>query len=111
VRDGSPKGRDAVSVHDSPSLKGHGPTPGRMGWMQRPCYEDYSMGMTDDDDTVYCDVQMPLAQGWELLQLVSTLRESNAHPALNRVFERMQYELITSIDIVENPPTWGPWCQ
>ena len=34
------------------------------------------MGMTDDDDTVYCDVQMPLAQGRELLQLVSTLRES-----------------------------------
>jgi hypothetical protein len=30
------------------------------------------MGMTDDDDTVYCDVQMPLAQGRELLQLVST---------------------------------------
>ena len=42
------------------------------------------MGKTDDDDTVYCDVQMPLAQGRELLQLVSTLRESNAHPALNR---------------------------
>ena len=59
------------------------------------------MGKTDDDDTVYCDVQMPLAQGRELLQLVSTLRESNAHPALNRVFERMQNELSTSIDIVE----------
>ncbi|GFZ63153.1 hypothetical protein PSE10C_07030 [Pseudomonas amygdali pv. eriobotryae] len=69
------------------------------------------MGMTDDDDIVYCDVQMPLAQGRELLQLVSTLKESNAHPALNRVFERMQYELTTSIDIVENPPVWGPWCR
>lgn len=69
------------------------------------------MGMKDDDDTVYCDVQMPLAQGRELLQLVSTLRESNAHPALNRVFERMQYELSTSIDIVENPPPRGSWCQ
>jgi len=31
------------------------------------------MGMTDDDDTVYCDVQMPPAQEPELLQLVSTL--------------------------------------
>ncbi len=48
------------------------------------------MGMTEDDDTVYCDVQMPLEQGRELLQLVTTLRESNAHPTLNRVFERMQ---------------------
>ena len=67
------------------------------------------MGMTDDDDNVYCDVQMPLAQGKELLHLLSTLRESNPHPTLNRVFEQMQYELSTSIDIVENPPTWGLW--
>ena len=69
------------------------------------------MGITDDDDTVYCDVQMPFAQGRELLQLITALRESDAHPSLDRVFEHMQYELSTSIDIVENPPTWGPWCQ
>lgn len=69
------------------------------------------MGMADDDDTVYCDVQMPLAQGRELLQLLSTLRESKAYPTLNRVFEHMQAELSTSIDIIENPPTWGPWRQ
>ncbi len=69
------------------------------------------MGMTDDDDTVYCDVQMPLAQGRELLQLVSTLRESKAHPTLDRVFECMQYELSMTIDILDNPPTWGPWRQ
>jgi hypothetical protein len=67
------------------------------------------MGMTDDDDTVYCDVQMSLAQGRELLQLVSALGESKAHSTLDRVFERMQDELSASIDIVENPPTWGPW--
>ncbi len=65
------------------------------------------MGMTNDDGTVYCDVQMPSAQGKELLQLVTAMRESNAHQALNRVFESMQYELSTSIDIVENPPSWG----
>lgn len=40
------------------------------------------MGMTDDDDTVYCDVQMSLAQGRELLQLVSALRESKPHLTL-----------------------------
>ena len=67
------------------------------------------MGMTDDDDTVYCDVQMSLAQGRELLQLVSALRESKSHSTLDRVFERMQDELSASIDIVENPPTRGPW--
>lgn len=33
----------------------------------------------DDHDTVYCDIQMPLAQGRELLDLVSALRESKAH--------------------------------
>ena len=69
------------------------------------------MGMTDDDDTVYCDIQMPLAQGRELLLLVTTLRESNDHKAQNRVFERIEEELSTSIDIIENPPSWGLWCQ
>ena len=65
----------------------------------------------DGDDTVYCDIQMPVAQGRELLELVNALRESKAHPRLDSVFEHMQYELSTSIDIVDNPPTWGPWCQ
>ncbi|MGO2287045.1 hypothetical protein [Pseudomonas lundensis] len=65
----------------------------------------------DSDDTVYCDIQMPVAQGRELLALVNALRESKAHPRLDRVFEHIQYELRTSIDIVDNPPTWGPWCQ
>lgn len=60
------------------------------------------MGMAeDDDDTVYCDIQMPLAQGRELLELVNALRESKAHPRLDRVFEHLQYELSTSIDIVD----------
>ncbi|WP_347709495.1 hypothetical protein [Pseudomonas sp. Wu6] len=63
----------------------------------------------DSDDTVYCDIQMPVAKGRELLTLVNVLRESKAHPSLDRVFEHMQYELSTSIDIVENPPTWGLW--
>ena len=63
----------------------------------------------DDDDTVYCDIQMPLAQGRELLDLVNALRESNAHPNLDIVFEHMQDELCTSIDIVENPTSWDSW--
>ncbi len=109
--DGSPKGRDAGSVHDSPSPKGHAPTAGRMNWAGRQLYEDFPMGMTDDDGTVYCDIQMPVAEGRELLQLVNTLRDSKAYPSLDKVFEHMQYELSTSIDIVDNPPTWGPWCQ
>lgn len=62
-------------------------------------------------DTVYCDIQMPLAQGRELLELVNALRESRAHPCLDKVFEHMQHELSTSIDIIGNPPSWGPWCR
>ncbi|MDO4234090.1 hypothetical protein [Pseudomonas sp.] len=69
------------------------------------------MGMTDDDDTVYCDIQMPVDQGRELLELVNELRESKAHPRLDKVLKHMQHELSTSIDIIENPPTWGPWCE
>ncbi|MBS7426168.1 hypothetical protein KHW15_11605 [Pseudomonas syringae] len=65
----------------------------------------------DDDGAVYCDIQMPLAQGRELLHLVNTLRDSKAHPKLEKVFEHMHYELSTSIDIIEDPPSWGPWCQ
>ena len=61
--------------------------------------------MRQGDDTVYCDIQMPLAQGRELLELVNALRESRAHPRLDKVFEHMQDELSSSIDFVENPST------
>jgi CheY-like chemotaxis protein len=61
----------------------------------------------NDDDTVYCDVQMPVKQGRELLQLVTALRDSRAHPNLDTVFAHMQLELAMSIDIVENPQPLG----
>ena len=62
----------------------------------------------DDDDTVYCDIQMPVAQGREPLDLLNALRESKAHPRLGKVFEHMQQELSISIDVIENPPTGEP---
>jgi hypothetical protein len=61
----------------------------------------------ENEDTVYCNVQMSLASGKELLQLVTALRESGSHSNLDTVFARMQFELTMTIDIVENPPTWG----
>jgi hypothetical protein len=88
VRHGSPEGRDADSVHDRPSPKGHASTPGRISQKRRSCYEDFSMGMTDDDDTVYCDIQMPVAEGRELLQLVNTLRDSNSTRAWTKFSSR-----------------------
>lgn len=65
----------------------------------------------DKDDTVYCNFRMPVAQARELLQVVNALRESQALPTLDRVLQDMQNELLMGIDIVENPPSWGPWCQ
>lgn len=61
----------------------------------------------EDDDTVYCNVQMSLASGKELLQLVTALSESGSYPKLDVVFTRMQFELTMTIDIVEHPPIWG----
>ena len=61
----------------------------------------------EEDDTVYCNVQMSLASGKELLQLVTALRESGSYPNLGTVFPRMQFELTMTIDIVEHPPIWG----
>jgi len=66
------------------------------------------MGMTDDDDTVYCDFQIPVAEGRELLQLVNSLQDSKAYPCLDTVCEHMQDELSSSIDWIENPSSWGP---
>ena len=63
--------------------------------------------MALDDDTVYCDVQMPVTQGRELLRLVNALRDSGGHPNIDTVFEHMELELTMAIDIVENPRPLG----
>jgi hypothetical protein len=54
----------------------------------------------DIQDTVYCNVQMPMAQGKELMSLISELRASGSHPALDSVFEEIQSELGSSIEFV-----------
>lgn len=63
----------------------------------------------DPDDAVYCDIQMPLAEGEQLLRLVASLRESKAHLGMDTVLQRMQYELELSIDLVVNPPNLLNW--
>lgn len=55
----------------------------------------------DTKDTVYCSIQMPMAQGQEFLQLISELRASGTHLALDSVFEEIQSELGSSIEFVE----------
>ncbi|WP_122285882.1 hypothetical protein [Pseudomonas syringae group genomosp. 3] len=52
-------------------------------------------------DTVYCNIQMPMAQGQEFLRLISELRASGTHPALESVFKEIQSELGSSIEFVE----------
>jgi hypothetical protein len=42
----------------------HVPIPSTRDAEPKGCLSgEASMGMTDDDDTVYCNVQMPLTQG------------------------------------------------
>lgn len=55
----------------------------------------------DTKDTVYCSIQMPLAQGRELLELLVKLRASGAHPSLELVFKEAEGELEMSIEFVE----------
>lgn len=61
--------------------------------------------MKINNDTVYCDVQMPGAQGIELLKLVTKLRLSGDHPNLDRVFQHMQTELEGSINCLVDAPS------
>ncbi|MBB3271400.1 hypothetical protein FHW75_002555 [Pseudomonas sp. OG7] len=55
----------------------------------------------DAKDTVYCSIQMPMAQGRELLELLVKLRTSGAHPSLESVFQEAEGELEMSIEFVE----------
>lgn len=55
----------------------------------------------DTKDTVYCNIQLPMTQGLELLRLVASLRASGSHPDLDSVFEEIQHELNSSIEFVE----------
>ncbi|MBF8674007.1 hypothetical protein IRZ53_14405 [Pseudomonas fulva] len=55
----------------------------------------------DAKDTVYCSIQMPIAQGRELPELIAKLRTSGAHPSLESVFKEVEGELEMSIDDVE----------
>ena len=55
----------------------------------------------DANDTVYCSFQMPIAQGRELLELISKLRASGDHPSLDSVFQEAYGELEMSIEFVE----------
>lgn len=55
----------------------------------------------DAKDTVYCSIQMPMAQGRELLDLIAKLRASGAHPSLESAFKETEGELEMSIEFVE----------
>lgn len=61
----------------------------------------------DAKDTVYCNVQMPMAQGRELSRLVAELRTSGEHPRLDSLFEEIQHELNSSIEFVEEQLAGG----
>ncbi|HEE9764639.1 TPA: hypothetical protein R8F97_005632 [Pseudomonas putida] len=55
----------------------------------------------DAKDTVYCSIQMTMAQGRELLELIAKIRASGDHPSLEPVFKEAEGELEMSIEFVE----------
>ncbi|HGY9638138.1 TPA: hypothetical protein ACOJPK_003625 [Pseudomonas putida] len=55
----------------------------------------------DAKDTVYCSIQMPMAQGREFLDLIAKLRASGDYPSLESVFKEAEGELEMSIEFVE----------
>jgi hypothetical protein len=57
-----------------------------------------------EEPRVYCDVQMSLAEGRYLLDLVTHLRDSASHPAIDIVLEHITMELETSIEIASRRP-------
>lgn len=68
--------------------------------------------MQDDDDPLYCNLQMPLAVGTELLELIAKLRETGDHPNLDTVFRQMQDELTDSMEPIaegELRASWKKW--
>lgn len=54
----------------------------------------------DAKDTVYCNIQMPIGQGRELLELIAKLRASGDHQSLESVFKEAEGELEMSIEFV-----------
>lgn len=57
------------------------------------------------DNTVYCDVQMSLESGVEMLQLLGELRAAGQHPNLDEILGQMQRELQASIEYVADGHT------
>jgi hypothetical protein len=60
-----------------------------------------------EEPRVYCDVQMSLAEGRYLLDLITHLRDSASHPAIDIVLKHITLELETSIEIASRRPTPG----
>jgi hypothetical protein len=46
---------------------------------------------------VYCNLQLTIEEGVELLDAVTLMREAGAHPALDATFDWMQRQLKDSI--------------
>ncbi len=67
------------------------------------------MGMMDEDDTVYCNLQMPLAKGTVLLELITKLREAGDHPSLDTVLGQMQDELTDSMEAIAEGDLGASW--
>lgn len=49
------------------------------------------------DECVYCELQLTIEEGVELLDAVTSMREEGKHPLLDETFDWMQRQLTDSI--------------
>jgi hypothetical protein len=50
------------------------------------------------DECVYCNLQLTIEEGVELLDVVTALRAAGTHPNLSETFRWMAYQLKDSIE-------------
>jgi len=59
----------------------------------------------DIDECVYCDIQMSLEDGVEMLALVRALRAAGQHPTLDATLGSMERQILDSIEFVSSGHT------
>lgn len=57
------------------------------------------------DECVYCDIQLSLEEGVEMLDLLKKLRAAGEHPALDETLAYMERQIVDSIEYVSSGHT------
>lgn len=58
--------------------------------------------MADIDECVYCDIQLTLEEGIEMLELLKKVRAGGEHPNLDATLDWMERQIVDSIEYVSS---------